>query len=178
MANVHTSRRSGLILRGGRNIRETTWLGVPRITATMAASATAVLAASLNAAALSLRPFTVVRSRGQWWSRSDQSGATEDYVGNFGVAVVSEVASTVGVGSVPTPATEQDSDFWFVLEQDMGIFQLVGADVQSVNRSKTWDSKAMRKVDKDSDIVFVLEAGIGGQGVIAQFVGRMLIKLH
>ena len=178
MAGIRTGRKSGLILRDGRMRRDTVWFQFPFSENTLAASATAVLAYSLNAAALELEPFTVVRSRFQWYVRSDQSAATELYIGNFGFCVVSDQAVAVGVAAVPTPATDLGSDLWFLLEQWIGNFTLVGTDVTTEVRGRTIDSKAMRKVDIGQDLVGVIEAGIGGSGVTIGTVGRMLVKLH
>ena len=178
MARVNTSRKSGFIRRDGVMRRETVWFQFPLATMTAAASATAILGYSLNAAALELRPFTVVRSRFNWQCRSDQSAASETFIGNFGFAVVSDQAVAVGVTAVPTPATDLGSDLWFLIQQWIGRFELIGTDVTYDARMLDIDSKAMRKVDIGQDIVGVGEAGIGGSGVTIQTVGRMLVKLH
>ncbi len=62
MANIRRSRAGGFI-RGGRHRRETIWLGTAQTSSGFAATTVAILN-SLNAAALALRPFTVVRVRG------------------------------------------------------------------------------------------------------------------
>ncbi len=178
MANVHTSNRSGFIRRSGVRRRETIWASLARINAVLASSADASLMASLNAAALALRPFTVVRFRGTWLARSDQSAASELYIANYGMAVVSDQAIAVGVTAVPTPATDLASDLWFVSEQWIGRFDLVGTSISSEITSKPIDSKAMRKVEEGQDIAFVGEAGIGGGGVNMDVTGRFLLKLH
>ena len=158
--------------------RDTIWFASPLVTVTAAASATAVLMSSLNAAALALRPFTVIRTRLRWRCQSDQSGATETFIGNIGFAVVSEQASTLGITALPTPATNLDSDLFYVIDQWIGRFQLIGTDVASNTVDRPLESKAMRKVNADEDIVQVMEAGIGGSGVTVSSVGRFLVKLH
>ncbi len=178
MANVRTSRRSGFITRNGVQRRETLWVGIPRAADTLAASATAALSQSFNAAVLALRPFTIVRTRMQWLTHSDQSAASESFVGNIGLAVVSDQAVAVGVTAIPTPATDLDSDLWFVSEQWPSRFTLVGSDVTENITPRTIDSKAMRKVEGGQDLIIAVEAGIGGSGVVVIHTGRMLIKLH
>ena len=64
MANIRVGRKSGFIVRGGKSRRESTWIALNTVEATLGGAPTAVLMNSLNAAALALRPFTVVRSRG------------------------------------------------------------------------------------------------------------------
>ena len=115
----------------------------------------------------------------QWKVISDQSAATETFIGNFGLCVVSDQAVAVGVAAVPTPATDLGSDLWFLIEQMIGRFQLVGTDITtSEQRSQAIDSKVMRKVDIGQDIAGTVEAGIGGTGCFVDTVGRMLVKLH
>ncbi len=178
MSNIHTNRKSGFIRRDGGMRRETVWFQFPFASTPLAASATATLVYLLNAAALDLRPFTIVRTRFVWMVASDQSAATETYIGNFGFAIVSDQAAAVGVTAVPTPATDMGSDLWFVLQQWIGEFALIGTDVTTELRSQVIDSKAMRKVDLGQDVAGVAEAGIGGSGARVRTVGRMLVKLH
>ena len=178
MAHIITGSKSGFIRRGGVRRRESLWLGFGFASTTIAASASATLLYSLNAGALALRPFTIVRTRMNWRCNSDQSAATEIFIGNFGWAVVSDQAVAIGVTAVPTPATDLGSDLWLLIDQWIGDFSLIGTDVTTELRSQKIDSKSMRKVDDGQDVVGVAEAGIGGSGVNVSTVGRMLVKLH
>jgi len=178
MANIRTGRKSGFILRSGVMRRETVWLGIAHASATLAASATAALTNASSAMVLALRPFTIVRTRGTWLVLSDQSAASESFIGSIGYSVVSDQALAVGIGSVPTPATDQSSDMFFVYESWEGHFDLIGTDITQNLVARTFDSKAMRKVDDGQDIAFAAEAGIGGTGCIVKTNGRMLVKLH
>ena len=115
MANIRTAGKSGFIMRSGGRKRETIWFGGAPFSAAVATTGVN-LVTSLNAAALALRPFTIVRTRGVLRFSSDQEAATESWGGSFGMAVVSDQASAVGVTAVPTPTTENSSDLWFVYE--------------------------------------------------------------
>ena len=178
MANVRVGRKSGFIMRNGRMRRETVWFQFPFASTSLSASSTQVLQYALNAAALELRPFTVTRTRFNWSVLSDQSAATEDFIGNFGMCVVSDQAVAVGVAAIPTPATDQGSDLWFLIQPWIGRFSLVGSEINQDLRPMEIDSKAARKVDIGQDVVGTVEAGIGGSGCIVRTVGRMLVKLH
>jgi len=178
MANIRRSRKSGYTLRGGVMRRESLWFFVARTETALAASATAALVTSLNAGALALRPFTIVRTRIKWLAESDQSAASESFVGNYGEAVVSDQAVAIGVTAIPTPATDLGSDLWYLIDQWPGTFSLVGTSIFADLTPKTIDSRAMRKVEEGQDVVGVVEAGIGGNGTSIQVVGRQLIKLH
>ncbi len=46
--------------RGGRQVRETLWIGIGTVEAALTGAPTAVILNALNAAALALRPFTVI----------------------------------------------------------------------------------------------------------------------
>jgi len=173
------AQRGRRIIRGGRQVRETIWLSLPAAFDTLATSGTAALSSSLNAGALALRPFTIVRTHINWVCLTDQSAASEFFVGNLGLAVVSDQAAAIGVTAVPTPATDLDSDLWFLHQSWMGEFAFGDATGFAQNdNNRNIDSKAMRKVNGDEDVVVVKEAGIGSSGVIVGTVGRMLVKLH
>ncbi len=180
MANIQTARRSGLVLRGGRNVRETAWLGGSYTINVIASASTATLVTSLNAAALALRPFTVVRTRGLLSLVSDQTGADEDQAIGFGIAVVSDQATAIGITAIPTPTTDNASDLWFVYESLFSKFIFIsGIGVTSPTvMERVIDSKAMRKVDVGEDIVDVLESSGGSGGVRVLQFNRTLIKLH
>jgi len=180
MTNIRTSRKSGFLLRGGSMRRETEWGELSTVEASLTGAPTAVLASSLSAAALALRPFTIVRVRGIMHIRSDQIAASETYGGDLGMAVVSDQAVAIGVTAVPTPLTDKASDLFFVYEQLFSRFQVgSGAGTGVPQDSGVWkpfDSKAMRKVNGDQDVIVSLENEIAG--TVLTFSGRFLIKLH
>ena len=136
---------------------------------------------SLNAAALALRPFTVVRSHFLMHIRSDQLGANEFQAVALGIAIVSDQASAIGVTAIPTPYTDMGSDLWFLHEQAMNHFTFVsgvGFDAAG-GRETRIDSKAMRKVDIGQDLVVVAEIASGiSTGVDVVIGGRMLVKVN
>ena len=175
------ARKSGFVRRRGAMVRDTVWFQFLFTRVTMAAASTAVLSTSLNAAALALRPFTIVRTRGVVGFNSDQVGATESYQGSIGMCVVSDQASGIGVTAVPTPQTDLGSDLWFLHESGFGRFEFVsGVGVLEVgsNMDRVVDSKAMRKVDIGQDLVIVQETSAISNGMILTFQFRMLVKVH
>ena len=172
--------RRGLIrpvARGPR--RKTVWLAGGMSETTVAAANTAVLVAQLNAAALALWPFTIVRTRGYFSIRSDATAADESYAIAYGQAVVRDQASAIGVTAIPTPVTDQGSDAWFVWEFLDGRFDFGDASgVAELGHRRVLDSKAMRKVDLGDDVVTVVESPSFGTGQVVVDTFRMLIKLH
>ena len=80
---------------------------------TLTASGGTILG-SLNATALALRPFTIVRQHYFLMLRSDQAAAAERQFGAFGCVVVSDQAEAVGVTAIPTPITDAGSDLWML----------------------------------------------------------------
>jgi len=163
--------------RGPRRL--TAWVGVaPATTGQVAAGGT--ITNSANATLLALRPFTIVRTYLEVLIFSDQEIADESQVGAVAGAIVSDQVSAIGVTAVPTPVTDVGSDLFFFHQWMFNRFQFVtgtGFDGSTGTRYSI-DSKAMRKVNDDQDIVFVVEfSGVGG-GFSVITAGRFLIKLH
>ncbi len=166
------------VVRGTKSDRQTQWIGVDISLVTVAAN-TKVLAGVLNAGALALRPFTVVRSRLLFQLESDQTAASEVTRGAIGAIVVSEQATAAGAGSIPGPHQEADSSGWFVWEPFINSFLFL--DATSFNEPngymKVVDSKAMRKVGPNEDVAIMFEVQ-GTPAVVISMQGRMLLKLH
>ncbi len=180
MANIRRARRSGLVLRGGKSVRESLWIGIVRFRTNITAPSTAVIINSLNAAALALRPFTVVRTRGFIFCGSDQIANIEPYDCTVSYAVVSDQALAIGVTAVPTPETDQSSDLFFVYETIIGEMKLISAAgfADPAGQGREFDSRAMRKVQESEDIAFVIETSAVSNGVFMSHTSRMLVKLH
>ena len=173
---VHRKR----FMRGGRSVRETLWFSMTETRTTLAAANTAAIILSLNAAALALRPFTIVRSLMFFHVRSDQGAATENYDVALGGAVVSDQAVAIGVTAVPTPFTDLGLDLWF-LHQILSGHLEVTTDIGRIANNNLWrqvESKAMRKVEDGQDLIFTLENSSLSDGSTSFVAGRLLIKLH
>jgi len=178
MANIRTSRKSGF-LRGGVRRRETLWLGVAPSVTTLSGPSQALLFTGFPASILDLRPFTVVRVRGQLHVSSDQSGATENYEAALGMAIVSDQALAIGVTAVPTPFTDSASDLWFLYEAMQGrLDQNTTAGILETGHGRSFDSRAMRKVEDGQDLAISVETASTSAGAVIMKSGRMLLKLH
>jgi len=167
--------RSTLAVRGGAPRRQTVWFEFQPVATTQTTTAQVIIF-SLNAAALALRPFTVVRTLFEVHVRSDQAASGEDQVGAVGCAVVSDQAVGVGATAVPGPITELGSDLWFWLK----LYMISGSTVNDGIVGKDWlvESRAMRKVAQGQDIVVVSEISSISSGLEMTVGGRMLVKLH
>jgi len=168
-------------VRGRVARRETLWIGgVDNGFFTGLGAGATVLFGSLNAAALALRPFTVVRTRGILSVQTDQTANSEEGALAFGAAIVSDQASAIGITAVPTPITDQSSDLFFTFQfAHWGI--LVSSAVGIVSPTITsyaFDSKAMRKVEDGDDLVQVLENESSTAGCQFKLSLRHLLKLH
>ncbi len=166
--------------RGAVQRRESLWLFGDPIDTTLSAASTAALISTLNAAALALRPFTLVRTRGELWVRSDQTATSEDYAASLGMCVVSDQAAAIGVTAVPTPETDRGSDLFFLYESGQQAFTRFDATgtLGAEGLVKSFDSKAMRKVNIDQDIAVVIETASISLGAQVMVSFRMLVKLH
>ena len=174
------ARKSGYIMRRGVMRRETVWLGGLVVRTALGSPSTAAIHTSLAAPALALRPFTVVRTRGYFHWRSDQSAASENQDVAYGNVIVSDQAAAVGVTAVPTPATDSDSDLFYVYEAGTSRidFQSAVGVRQNFGYTITIDSKAMRKVGEDQDLLEVVETAATSAGATVVTFTRTLVKLH
>ncbi len=170
--------RNQSALRQGQR-RKTLWIGGV-VTNNVIAVNSVTRLTTLNAAALALRPFTIIRTRGIINGASDQETTSENYFATYGNIVVTDEASAAGIGSLPTPEAESGSD-WHVYEQIMGAVAVSSAiGVWEAGISKVIDSKAMRKVDLGEDLVSIVEVGATGssEGMLFRQFVRVLVKLH
>ena len=153
---------------------------LPPFTDTTVDTSTAVLLTSLNALALAMRPFTVVRTRGILGLLTDQVAATERQAMAYGQCVVSDQAIGIGVTAVPTPVSDSSSDLFFVFEELYSDFTAV-ATIDGFSRVGSYhrfDSKAMRKVEDGQDVISVVEVPAASSGTRVLTFFRTLIKLH
>ncbi len=175
MARRFRNFRSNMIRSG----RKTFWLAGVVGTANLGAASTAVIITALNAAALALRPFTIVRSRGWFGWQSDQSAIDETQIVHYGNIVVTEQAVAIGVTAVPTPATDNGSN-WLVYDSGFSRLEVVTAAGfhPRYNSIRYFDSKAMRKVEEGQDLIEVIETDALSSGADTTSFVRSLIKLH
>ena len=153
------------------------WTSVVVSSTTLPASSDALLGVS-NAALLALRPFTILRTHVELMYGSDQAAVTEEPFGSWGMIVVKETASAIGITAVPAPSTEINAD-WFIYRPYSNQFNFVsgvGIDANGMTHYDI-DSKAMRKVGDDDDVIIVAsQVNAVGSRIVTQ--GRMLIQLH
>jgi len=112
------------------------------------------------------------------WS-SDQTAATESPFGALGMMVVNDTAAALGITGIPGPTADTDAP-WFVwepLQTRIAFGTAVGFD-EPAGYIATVDSKAMRKVGPNEDVVVVGGNAHATFGAGLQLEGRMLVKLH
>ena len=160
------------------SVRQNVWLfiSIPEVAVP---AASVLFAGSFFAAALALRPFTIIRTHMLATWGSDQATADEDSQGAVGSVVVQDQAIAVGVTALPSPVTDADAPYflWQPMAQRFEFVSAVG--VQSRSR---WqyeiDSKAMRKVGNNEDVAIMVENVDATSGANFSAIGRQLIKLH
>ena len=153
--------------------RESLWFAVPAAVTTLTGS---TLIYQLNAAALALRPFTIVRTIMDFMVTSDQAGAVETQALAFGFSVVSDQAAAIGHSAVPTPVTDLSSDLW-MFHRWLYCNESALTDRTTPACVYHSESKAMRKVVEGEQFVGTAELS-GATGSILHSAGRILIKLH
>ena len=172
------ARRAPLVVAPKRS---SVWIGTDVQSAAIGGASIALLA-SLNAAALALRPFTIVRSHYEIVWQSDQVVASESPQGAVGQIVVSDQAVASGAGAIPDPLGNVDAS-WYLWQALIDTFVFVtgtgwAGGAAAASRYSV-DSKAMRKVGINDDIALVAENSTGAAiGAIISVTGRFLVKLH
>ena len=160
-----------------RDRRKTQWVAsVDSTGQTAIPAASAILDSTLAFA----EPATIVRVRGSIWVSSDQSSANEEPFGALGFIIVSDAAAAVGVGSLPTPITDEADDGWFVYVPWLASWRLVDATGVQANpfMEYKFDSKAKRKVNEGDTLAVVIENASSADGVNYILKDRTLLMLH
>ncbi len=159
--------------RGAR--RKSLWLQFALQSTTDAGNSASIIF-SLNAAALALRPFTIIRTHMSFFLRSDQAAANETQQCTWGAAIVSDQAVAVGITAVPTPDTEMGSSLFFA-RKIMFADGVALTDVTTPGQYFELDSKAQRKVEIGQDIVIV-EENPQTPGYVLKMGGVILVKTN
>ncbi len=170
--------RSSVVGSRTRSIRKSTWsfINIPELSI---AANTFNLVGVLSAAELALRPFTIVRTHIVVSWASDQVAASEEALGAMGMLVVSEQAVNAGAASIPEPINDADSP-WFVwqgMNYKLLFGDATGFDPKASNQYVV-DSKAMRKVGINEEIVMMVTNADALHGARFSAIGRFLMKLH
>ena len=145
------------------------------------AANTKVFAGQLNAAALLLRPFTILRTHISLLWTTDQEAADESPAAGYGEIVVTDTATGIGVTAIPDPSA-QDGDpeaDWYVWQGMVLDYQFVSntGSPGTIGQHYTVDSKAMRKVGPDDDVASMVSSN-NNAGAVLHINGRQLIQLH
>ncbi len=142
-------------------------------------AASVVLDQSFSAANVSaLGNFTITRTVGQILCAGDQVAALEVGFGAMGMTVVSAAALAAGIGSLPTPITDEASDQWFVYQSIMALTSNDAGSQAAGMKLFPFDSKAQRRVEDGQAIATTVENASATDGLIYLIKFRMLIKLH
>ena len=159
-------------------VRETLWGDVTPTFTALGVGGAGLLNVT-GAGLLALRPWTVVRTRGVMYLKSDQAAAAEQQSVACGYAIVSDQAVAIGLTAVPTPVVDMGSDLWFVYERLMANATDL-TDLAIGGQFKEFDSRAMRKVEDGTQLIVVAEGDVGAltAGMEFRHASRILIKLH
>ncbi len=172
------ARRRGVFVRPPG--RTKMWIGAGVGSTSLSGNAKTFVS-SLSGGALLLRPFTILRTRMEVFIHSDQSAASETLVAAYGKIVVTDTAAAIGVTAIPDPSgiSGAPEAAWFVWQAMANRF-LFGSSIGfdgSVGHHYEIDSKSMRKVGPDDDVVGIAAMEtVAGATMITH--GRMLIQLH
>ncbi len=139
-----------------------------------------VAVASGGATLVAFAPFeeavTLIRTRGVISIMPESVAADVQIAGAVGMGIVSAEARVAGVASIPEPFTDGDWGGWFVwrtFAMNVQFESAAGTRLQQIDLEI--DSKAMRKITPNENLVVVAESFTGA---FRLFTGtRHLIKL-
>ena len=157
--------------------RATEWIGSADTASPQALAGSSVFLDQFltGAQVAAISPFTITRTVGSLTVMSDQVAAAEYPFLGVGAMVVSEVARVAGIASLPTPFLEESDDAWFLyVTGAAGGGTINGAPAQTVH----FDSRAQRKVEEGSAVVWTVENASSAFGLLYWLKFRMLVKLH
>ncbi len=172
-----TMVRSSFRPRFPRQKRGTEWVASFDVTTTTALAAAGVV---LDQIFTPGEQLTVVRTVGYCAWGTDQVAASEDPFGALGFMVVRSAASTAGIGSVPTPITEEGDDGWFgyvPLNSSIKFADATGFQIPALT-VHPFDIRAQRKMVEGDTMIAVLENASAGSGAVYILKFRQLLKLH
>ena len=157
-----------------RRPSETNWARIVETTQTTVPASSKVLLAIFVLSNPAINE-TVLRTRGRLWVQSDQAAAVENQLGAFGMIVVTDLALSIGVASIPGPVTDLSDDGWFVWVPFMQSSSLA-ADGGPTGYSYEIESKAMRKTSEGFGIALVVENSSASNGFQASIALSLLGK--
>ncbi len=160
--------------------RQSNWLASADVVGFTAMAAAAVrLDQSFSQAQIQAQgPLTITRTVGWIHIFSDQQVATEAPFGALGMMVVREAARVAGIGSLPTPITDEFDDGFFLHIPIISVLQFSSAlGFTEGGRTFHFDSRAQRKVTPDDAIVVTVENASVSDGFRYVTKFRMLVKL-
>ena len=161
--------------------RATEWMssGSGASVIALAGSTKAIMQSFTGAQVNARTPFTIIRTIGMLWIKSDQEAADENQFGAIGFQVLRESARAAGVASMSSPVTNANDDMWFVHQWFMTSFVFTSAAGFESNAGTryAYDSSAQRKVQEGDAISAVIE-NIATTGLQFFHNFRMLIKVH
>ncbi len=156
--------------------RKTVWIGTANTVTLGIAAGASVIHSSFAPDALSMLAPTVARVRGLFRVFPQVWTADLSYSGAFGLAIVSDEAFVAGAASIPRPHDDDDWGGWIVHGYYNGHVEASAVNAGSlVFEPYVVDSKAMRKVELNETLVWMVEAQSGA--VTIQLQARVLMML-
>ena len=164
--------------------RKTAWGVGPQEVDRTLTSSTSVLWSAGIVLSSAAPEATIVRIRGIMTATLEVVGAIGDgFFGAIGMGLVTSAAFAAGVGSVPTPITEEDWDGW-MFHSYFDVRAVTATIADGVNAVGVVaripiDTKAMRIFREEMTLVGVTEVvESGAANVEMQGQTRVLLKLH
>ncbi len=154
------------------------WSNTSFIDTAVSGSSTKVLIGGLTPGAA--LDFTILRIRGVFGIKSDQSAADEDQLGALGFIIVNADAFTVGITAIPGPITDASAD-WFLWMPFAHSFEFstgVGS-MADFRHEHVIDNKAQRVFQgTEKRVAIVVESTSASFGFDINIIARILSRVR
>ena len=121
--------------------------------------------------------LTILRTVGHLSIASDQTGASEEQVGAFGMIIVTNAAFAIGVTAMPDPVSDANDEGWFVYQ---GFSQQTALNTIGVGSiGYTINSKAKRIMSGNGKtMVLMITNAHATQGLLFSLQIRFLTQVR
>jgi len=128
-----------------------------------------------------IEALTIIRIRGTFlFFLTSVSSVSDGFLGAVGIGIVTDEAFTAGIGSMPTPLSDDEDELWMW----HSFFHAIAVSTTNIDRQMTTqirlpiDSKAMRKFEPGNTLFAAVEVTETGTAVgQAHLLTWTLIKL-
>ena len=155
-----------------------TWTGLVQSSLTTVSASSKVLISSVVLSNQGIDE-TILRVVGGLRIMSDQTAATEDQIGAFGLVIITDAAFAIGITAISDPVTEISDDGWMTYVPFAQRFRFLDASgfSEPAGGWYPFDSRGKRILSSGQRIAVVI-ANAGSTGLLVSVTFRLLAQVR